>query len=199
MAARFYPVVFLFSRRRLLPSHFQPWASSSSWWPPSFTSTPDPRWSTDPSITTTAAAATTSSTTPASVEKLNQLKVQKRLRCIFDFLKFPVWKKLFRFFKFLFRFRVSRSFRIPGKMKKNWRLFLPAPKFWWIAAVIENIKFFCRKCGSTCQESASISLGRKPTWHLLMLLLKHCPVVENKQVERTNTILVLRAEQPWLC
>ena len=113
----------------------------------------------------------------------------------FWFFKVSCLKKIVSFFKFLFRFRVSRSFRIPGKMTKNWRLFLPAPKFWWIAAAIENIKFFCRKN----QESASISLGRKPTWHLLMLLLKNCSVVENKQVERTNTILVLRAEQPWLC
>ena len=117
MAARFYPVVFLFSRRRLLPSHFQPWALSSSWWPPSFTSTPDPRWSTDPSITTTAAAATTSSTTPASVEKLNQLKVQKRLRCIFDFLKFPVWKKLFRFLNFYF----GSEFLDLSEFREKWK------------------------------------------------------------------------------
>ena len=60
----------------------------------------------------------------------------------FWFFKVSCLKKIVSFFKFLFRFRVSRSFRIPGKMKKNWRLFLPAPKFWWIAAVIENIKFF---------------------------------------------------------
>ena len=117
----------------------------------------------------------------------------------FWFFKVSCLKKIVSFFLI---FISVPSFSIfPNSGKNNKKL---AP-FFTCTEILMNRRrdrkykvFFCRKWSSTCQESASVSLGRKLASHLIMLLLKHCPVVENKQVERTTTILVLRAEQPWL-
>ena len=117
----------------------------------------------------------------------------------FWFFKVSCLKKIVSFFLIFISVPSFSIFPNSGKNNKKLAPFFTCTEILMNRRRDRKYKVFCRKWSSTCQESASISLGRKPTWHLLMLLLKNCSVVENKQVERTNTILVLRAEQPWLC